>query len=56
VSPILNQLVDFREIQQVRHAIEDDLDDIIFHPVASTVQEMADIQSSETMQNLNVRA
>jgi hypothetical protein len=33
----LNQLVDFHETQQRGHAVEGDLDAIIFNPVASKI-------------------
>jgi hypothetical protein len=33
----LNQLVDFYEIQEGGHAIEGDLDVIIFNPITSTI-------------------
>jgi hypothetical protein len=34
---ILNQLVEFHEIQQEGHSTEGDLDPVIFTPIASTI-------------------
>jgi hypothetical protein len=43
----LNQLAGFHEFWQRGHAIEDDLDAIIFNPTASTILiKMAEVQSS----------
>jgi hypothetical protein len=44
---VLNQLVDLYEIEQGYHAIEGNLDAIIFNPVATTIQKMAHVQTSE---------
>jgi hypothetical protein len=43
----LNQLVDFYEIQHGGHAIEGNLEQTFFLPVASAVPKMADVQTSD---------
>jgi hypothetical protein len=46
----LNQLVDFYKIHKEVHAIEGDLDAVLFNPVPSTIpnhSKMAEVQTSE---------
>jgi hypothetical protein len=49
----LNQLVDFYEIQQGGHAIEGDLDAVLFNPIPSSIQKWRTFKLLRWMQNLH---
>jgi hypothetical protein len=55
VSPhqLLNQLVDFYEIQQAGHAIEGDLDAVVFNAVAATIPKWPTFKLLRWMHNLH---
>jgi hypothetical protein len=49
----LNQFVDFYEIQYGDHAIEDDLEAVLFNPVSSTITKWQMFKLLRWMQNLH---
>jgi hypothetical protein len=49
----VNQLVDFYEIQYGGHAIEGDLDAVLFNPVSSTIPKWRTFKLLRWMQNLH---
>jgi hypothetical protein len=49
----LNQLIDFYEIQYGGHAIEGDLDAVLFNPVPSTIPKWQTFELLRWMQSLH---
>jgi hypothetical protein len=49
----LKLLVDFHEVQQGRHAIECDIDAMIFNPVAPTIPTWRTLKLLKLMQKLH---
>jgi hypothetical protein len=50
---LLNQLVEFHEIQYGGHAIEGDLDAVLFNPVSSTIPKWRTFKLLRWVQNLH---